>query len=149
MIFNDDICMHPDSITPKNNLNIEIERQANAIIKNIMKGEEIVSMQRISFAELSPLPYQEESSDKYLDRVEGVLESLYKSEKDNRRVWTVWYFLSCLRLVRGNRRKGTHDLPARGAKVANHIINSLIRSHGLNAMGVYNRLSGRLYLPVI
>ncbi|KAL1850481.1 hypothetical protein Daus18300_012895 [Diaporthe australafricana] len=86
-----------------------------------------------------------DSFDNYLDRVEHALTVEHKESKMKRRAWTAWYVLSSLQLVRDNRRGGRKRLRARGAKLANLIVNHLLISDGAAALGVYDALAGKSY----
>jgi hypothetical protein len=77
--------------------------------------------------------------------VEHALAAEVQEEKIKRRAWTSWFVLSCLQLIRDKRRGGRKRLPARGAKLANLIVNRLLISEGAAAMGVYDALAGKGY----
>lgn len=83
--------------------------------------------------------------DKYLNDIEqGFKQAVKLDESDvKRRTWTLWMFLSCLRLVREKRRKGRKHVPSQAAKLFNLIINRLLVSEGVMAVGVYEALAGR------
>lgn len=90
-----------------------------------------------------------------LDQIENTLLGLEKScsKRDKRKKWTIWYFLSCFRMVREGaweeawKTRQRHPLrkhkPFQGAKVANLIINKLVGFDDLAAMGVYGALAGK------
>lgn len=87
----------------------------------------------------------DKSFDGYLDRVEHALAAEVQESKIKRRAWTSWFVLSCLQLIRDRRRGGRKRLPARGAKLANLIVNRLLISEGAAAMGVYDALAEQCY----
>ncbi|KAL7906006.1 hypothetical protein GGI35DRAFT_126629 [Trichoderma velutinum] len=73
-------------------------------------------------------------------------EFYYKKEGNKKKEWTVWYFRCCLQMVLEktyyqqqylNHKSRTF----KGAKVANLIINKLLKSDGIAAVGVYNALA--------
>jgi hypothetical protein len=84
----------------------------------------------------------DKSFDVYLDRVEHALAAESQESQIKRRAWTSWFVLSCLQLIRDKRRGGRKRLAARGAKLANLIVNRLLISEGAAAMGVYDALAG-------
>lgn len=85
-----------------------------------------------------------QSFDGYLDQIEEKLESVMDDSKDKMIIWLNWFYYSCLRLVRDRRRSGRRHMPSTGAKLANIIVDRLLISDGLAALGVYNALAGRL-----
>lgn len=87
----------------------------------------------------------DKSFDVYLDRLEHALAAESQESQMKRRAWTLWFILSCLQLVRDKRRGGRKRLAARGAKLANLIVNRLLVSEGAAAMGVYDALAGNGY----
>ncbi|KAL7919283.1 hypothetical protein ACQKWADRAFT_209934 [Trichoderma austrokoningii] len=88
-----------------------------------------------------------------LEQIENMLLGLEISSEntDKRRKWTIWYFLSCFRMVREGaweeswktrkRNRFRKHKPFHGAKVANLIVNKIIDSDGLAAMRVYGALA--------
>lgn len=84
----------------------------------------------------------DKSFEDYLDRVEHALAVEVQESTMKRRAWTAWFVLSCLQLIRDKRRGGRKRLPARGAKLANLIVNHLLVSDGAAALGVYDALAG-------
>lgn len=78
-----------------------------------------------------------------LDQIERALATEVQKTDVKRRAWTAWFVLSCLQLIRDKRRTGRKCLPARGARLANLIVNRLLLSDGVAAMGVYDALAGK------
>lgn len=87
----------------------------------------------------------DEKLDRYLDQVERALDDYIRGDKCdvNRRTWTVWFYLACLRIVRELRRKGCKHRPSNGARLASQIVNRLLVTDGVAAMGVYDGLAGK------
>ncbi|KAL6868031.1 hypothetical protein J3F83DRAFT_88737 [Trichoderma novae-zelandiae] len=89
-----------------------------------------------------PVPDEGRGSAVYLDQVENQLSSAMKEEPDDKTTaWINWFFLSNLQLVREHGRDGRKHLPLKGAKLANLIVNKLLISDGVAALGVYNALA--------
>ncbi|KAI8710366.1 hypothetical protein NCS52_01581600 [Fusarium sp. LHS14.1] len=89
----------------------------------------------------------DENLDRYLDRVEKALDQYIQGDKCDvrRRSWTTWFYLACLRIVRELRRKGRKHRPSNGARLANQIVNHLLVTDGVAAMGVYDGLAEHCY----
>ncbi|PNP48791.1 hypothetical protein TGAMA5MH_00245 [Trichoderma gamsii] len=86
-----------------------------------------------------------QSFDGYLDQIEEKLESVMNDSKDKMIVWLNWFYCSCLRLVRERRRSGPRHMPSTGAKLTNIIVDRLLISDGLAALGVYNAVAECCY----
>lgn len=82
------------------------------------------------------------------------LETYYKKKNDKKKMWTAWFLYSCLQLVIEEANplppnQHHKHKPFLGARVANLIVNKLLQSDGISAMGVFNILAGRITLPVL
>ncbi|KAL7917291.1 hypothetical protein ACQKWADRAFT_307144 [Trichoderma austrokoningii] len=86
-----------------------------------------------------------QSFNSHLDQIEEKLVSAMNNSYDKTMVWLNWFFYSCLRLVRDRRRSGRRHMPSTGAKLANLIVDRLLISDGLEALGVYNALAELCY----
>ncbi|KAF5724656.1 hypothetical protein FMUND_621 [Fusarium mundagurra] len=94
-----------------------------------------------------PADADSQSFHEYLDQVEEALLNHMRVEKHDlkKRNWMTWFYLSCLRLVREKIDKGLKHGSATAAKIINDIVDRLLITDGVQAVGVYDGLSERSY----
>ncbi|KAL7940742.1 hypothetical protein V8C42DRAFT_207334 [Trichoderma barbatum] len=128
------------------NLVTRIKKGQDDIKKREMESGQEVNCDDAFFQCL--IPYDGKSFN--LDQVEKILSGIDISHTDNRKTWTHWFFSSCLQIVREeaehrwqitDRHRNRKHKPFQAAKVANLIVNKLLISDGISAMGVYNALA--------
>lgn len=130
---------------------------AKSLIKSIKKGQEVLLKQRAGreanydYAVFQCLiPNDGNSYDlKQIEKALLRMEESHKKDKDKRKLWTTWYFRCCLQMVIEEEypwQKPYHrkHKTFQGAKAANFIVNKLLKSDGIAAMGVYSALAGRM-----
>lgn len=131
-----------DPQTKLGSIAIKISRKIQKYYDNL-DGKRALNVDYAVSHCLCPREYNQ-SFDGYLDQIEEKLVSVMNDSNDKMIVWLNWFFYSCLRLVRERRRSGRRHMPSTGAKLANIIVDRLLISDGLAALGVYNALAGRL-----
>ncbi|KAL6695131.1 hypothetical protein J3F84DRAFT_39186 [Trichoderma pleuroticola] len=134
----------------RNNPNAIAESLTRIIVENVEKQGQVDPVQEANYDFTIVQPLNPKGNTTYnLDQIHHALsetESYYKKEGNKKKEWTIWYFRCCLQMVLEKTYFQQQYLHHRsrtfkGAKVANLIINKLLKSDGIAAVGLYNILA--------
>lgn len=137
----------------------KIKQNADKLIQVIISGQEKLETRLQKEGETNydltvfKLKIPKNGEDYNLEQIENTLLELEASCTDKRKKWTLWYFLSCIQMVKEEiwetrretteKHRGRKHKPYLSAKIINLIINKLIETDNMAAMGVYNAFTGK------